>query len=491
MLSLRAIRKSFGGVEVLHGVDLDARAGEVLVLLGENGAGKSTLVRIVAGDHQPDDGEIAVDGVAHGGWNPAKARAAGVRMIFQELSDAPPLSVAENISLGRLPARGGLVSWRATRQRARRLLAELEVDVDPDMPASELTLGQRQLIEIARAIGDDARILILDEPTAALSAAESERLFELVERLRARGAAIVHITHRLDEVRRIGDRVQVLRDGRTVLHAEAAVATREQLVTAMVGREAGGVTRPPAPPAVGDELLALEQASSRGAFDDVSLQVRAGEVVALYGKLGSGVDAVAEAAFGLRPLSGGRLTRRGAPLRLRGPRQAIAAGIGLLPADRQREGALRERSVAENLAAPSWGRLGRGGLIDGGVEARAYARWHDALRIRSRDDPAQPIGTLSGGNQQKVLLGRWLERATELLVLIEPTRGVDVGARQDIYATVRGLTAEGRAVLVATSDYEEVVQFADRALVMSRGRVVAQLDGEAITTERLTDAAGA
>ncbi len=258
----------------------------------------------------------------------------------------------------------------------------------------------------------------------------------------------------------------------------------------MVGRETGGVTRPATAPAPGAELLALERASSPGAFEEVSLQLRGGEVLALYGKLGSGVGAVAEAAFGLRPLSAGQPDA---------PRRAAAAAR---PArrDRRRDraaarrpparGALRERSVAENLAAPSWGRLGRGGLIGGGVEARAYTRWHDALRIRSRDDPAQPIGTLSGGNQQKVLLGRWLERATELLVLIEPTRGVDVGARQDIYATVRGLTAEGRAVLVATSDYEEVVQFADRALVMSRGRVVEQLDGAAITTERLTDAAG-
>jgi ribose transport system ATP-binding protein len=496
VLSLRDIRKSFAGVEVLHGVDLDAQAGEVLVLLGENGAGKSTLVRIVAGDHAPDAGTIEVAGERHDGLTPVKARAAGVRMIFQELSDAPTLSVAENIALGRLPARAGVVRWGEVRRRAVALLAELGVELHPDTPAGALTLGERQMVEIARAVGAEGRVLILDEPTAALSAAESDRLFALVDRLRARGTAIVHITHRLDEVARIGDRVQVLRDGRTVLRAAATEVTRDDLVRAMVGRETGGVRRPESRPgpevAAAEPLLALEAAASDGAFAGVSVAARAGEVVALYGKLGSGAGEVAEAAFGLRPLDDGRLLVGGRPTRLRGPRSAIEAGIGLLPADRQAQGALPVRSVAENLTAPSWPRLaGVLGTITAGAEARAYGRWHDVLRVRSRNDPRQPIRTLSGGNQQKVLLGRWLERDVRVLVLIEPTRGVDVGARQDIYAAVRALAAEGRGVLVATSDYEEVVQFADRALVMSRGRVVEELAGDAITTERLTHAAGA
>ena len=472
-LQARGIRKSFGGVEVLHGVDLDAASGSVLALLGENGAGKSTLVKILAGDYTPDEGEIDVGGEVHAALTPVGARQLGIRMIFQELSDAPALTVAENISLGRWPGTRGIVNWRALRRRAERALEQLGVDIDPDAPVSSLRIGERQVVEIARALSDEARCLILDEPTAALSSQEVDRLFTFVHRLRERGVALIYITHRLEEVRQIADRVQVLRDGDVVLVDD--------------------VQRPPAPtwPTGETPVLHFAGATSEGAFADVDLDVHPGEVVALYGKVGSGTGEIAEAAFGTLSLTGGTLELDGKPVAFRSPAQAIDAGVGLLPADRQREGVFAVRPVAENLSAPSWPRLAKAlGFITSAVEATAYRRWHDTLGIRSRNDPAQPIGTLSGGNQQKVLLGRWLERKSHALLLVEPTRGVDVGARQEIYRSIRALSAQGVGILIPTSDYEEVVQVADRAAVMARGRIVARLAGDEITTEALTEAAG-
>jgi ribose transport system ATP-binding protein len=491
-LEARGIRKAFGGVEVLHGVDLDAAGGEVVALLGENGAGKSTLVKIMAGDHQPDGGEVVIGGERFSALTPVEARQAGVRMIFQELADAPTLTVAENISLGRWPTRGPIVRWRVLRQRAAKVLEQLDVDLDLDAPVAGLSISERQIVEIARALSDHARCLILDEPTAALSSQETERLFGFVRRLREQGVALIYITHRLDEVREIADRVTVLRDGAVVLEGRAAGMSRRDLVSAMVGRAIGDVARPAdvnAPGAVAPRVR-LTGATVDGCFADVALEVRPGEVVALYGKVGSGIAEVAQSVFGLRQLSAGELELDGRRAALRGPADAIAAGVGLLPADRQREGAFMVLSVAENLAAPSWSRLADRGFISARREAATYRRWHDELSIRSRDDPSQPLATLSGGNQQKVLLGRWLERDSRVLVLIEPTRGVDVGARAEIYRSIRALAARGVAVLVATSDYEEVVQLADRAAVMARGRIVADLSDDDITTERLTEEVG-
>ncbi len=487
-LQTRAIRKSFSGVEVLHGVDLDAVGGSVLALLGENGAGKSTLVKILSGDYKPDSGEIHIDGDIRQSLDPVSARQIGIRMIFQEIVDAPTLTVAENIALGHLPRRLGLVDWSTVRRKAVQVLTELEVELDPNAIVGELRVGERQIIEIARELTEDARCLILDEPTAALSSQEVERLFQFIRRLRDRGVAIIYITHRLDEVPTIADRVQVLRDGNVVIRGEVAQFARKELVQAMVGRAVGEVKRPesiarhePAQP-----RIRLEAAASGDDFLDVNLEAYAGEVVALYGKIGSGSASVAEALFGMRALTAGKLELNGETMSFGHPREAIEADVGLMPADRQREAAFMVRSVAENLVAPSWPRIARlGALITSGMESTIYARWHDLLGVRSRNDPAQLLATLSGGNQQKVLLGRWLERNSKVLVLIEPTRGVDVGARQEIYKLLRGLAAEGVAIVVSTSDYEEVVQVADRAVVMARGAIVANLDGNEITTERL------
>lgn len=492
VLRARGVRKSFGGIEVLHGVDLDITGGRVTALLGENGAGKSTLVRVLAGAHQLDDGTLDFgDGadVRPGvGLDPVAARKRGIRMIFQELSDAPDLTVAENISLGQWPQHLGLINWRKLRRRAETVLESLGVSLDLDARVGTLRVGERQIIEIARALSDDATCLILDEPTAALSSEEVERLFGFVRRLGARGVALVYITHRLDEVAEIADDVVVLRDGAVSAAGPASEFRRAELVTAMVGRDLV-VARPQPAHTEGDLLVSFSDASVSPLFHSLDLTVHAGEIICLYGKVGSGTADVADAVFGRRVLTGGVLTIR-SRIAASHPRDAIDDGIGYLAADRQREGALLSRSVGENLAAPSWPRLSRWGLIGPGIETAAYNRWRAVLNIRANGGADQPIGTLSGGNQQKVLLARWLERGSTILALVEPTRGVDVGARADIYRALRDAAANGAAVLVATSDYEEVVQLADRAVVMVRGRISCELSGDDITIQALTDAAG-
>jgi ribose transport system ATP-binding protein len=411
-------------------------------------------------------------------------------MIFQELMDAPPLTVAENICLGDWPRRRRMVDWPAMYARAEQGLADLGASIDVRRAVGTLSIGERQIVELARAVVGRVRCLVLDEPTAALSASEAERLFGYVRRMRASGVAIVYITHRLDEVQAIADRVQVLRDGSTVLTGAVADVERADMVTAMVGRAVES-QRPPARRDAGAVAPALEVvgAASERAFEDVSFTVLPGEVLGLYGKIGSGIGEVAEALFGTRPLSEGTLAVDAQPFAPRGPAQAIKRGIGLLPGDRQREGAFMIRSVAENLAAPSWGALSRHGWITARQEGEVYRRWHERLRIRSRNEPSQPFMTLSGGNQQKVLLARWLQRDVRVLILVEPTRGVDVGARQEIYRAIRSLTEQGVAVLVASSDHDEIYQLADRAAIMVRGRLTSELGHDAITPHALVRAA--
>ncbi|MGI8702199.1 MAG: sugar ABC transporter ATP-binding protein, partial [Nocardioidaceae bacterium] len=484
---------SGAGVDVCDGVGWKKTTVSFLALPGETGAGKSTLVKILVGDYSPDAGQIWCDQQDITGVDPAQARHLGIRMIFQELSDAPPLTVAENICLGQLPTRRGRVDWQAARRLAVDALASLGSDIDPDRIASSLRVGERQLVEVARALLGSTRCLILDEPTATLSADETERLFRSIRALRANGVAIIYITHRLDEVRDIADRVQVLRDGSTVLEGDVADHSRHGLVEAMVGRSLDPTRRPEASLQAMDAgpVVRLVGLSADRAFADVDLELRAGEIVALYGKVGAGTGEVAEAIYGVRPISSGSMEIGGRVTTVSGPPSAIDQGVGMVPGDRQRDGAFMNRSVAENLSIATWRSLSWHGVITRAKESAAYLRWHDRLTIRSRNEPRQPMVTLSGGNQQKVLLGRWLERDVRVLLLVEPTRGVDVGAREEIYRTIRALTGEGLAVLVTTSDHEEVVQLADRALVMVRGRVVRELrDAEMTAADVVSAAAG-
>lgn len=491
MLEVEGIRKSFSGVEVLHGIDLQVQPGQVVALLGENGAGKSTLVKILAGDHRPDAGKIIAFGQDHAHLSPALAKSLGIRMIFQELNDAPDLTVAENIFLGEWPRRAGFVSWKRLAREAEEALDQLGAKIDITRRMSELRVGERQLVEIARALRAKAKVLILDEPTAALSSTEVDQLFSTVRAMRDRGVGMIYITHRLDEVLAIADTVMVLHDGQVALDKPVASVDRKSMVSAMIGRDASLMGRPGPSFAREDVVLEAAALSSGDDFTDVSFTLRRGEVLALYGKIGSGTAEVAETVFGLQSGVRGRLSVNGCDGIPPSPGAAIRRGVGFLPPDRKQSGAFSGRPVAENLAAASWPRLARWGFIASSSEATTYRRWRDRLSIRSTAGDSTPIINLSGGNQQKVLLARWLEREVNILVLVEPTRGVDVNARADIYASIReSAESRGLAVLVVTSDYEEVVQLADRAIVMVAGRQQAELSSEQITATALTAAAG-
>ncbi|WBU60587.1 sugar ABC transporter ATP-binding protein [Paracoccus albus] len=488
-LSVRGIRKSFGPVRVLHGVDLDLSPGTVTALLGENGAGKSTFVRILAGDHAPDDGEIAIDGEPIAIRSVGQARDAGIRLIAQEIADAPTLSVAENITLGALPTRRGFIDRGEMRRRATNALQSLGADIPLDAKASTLRLGERQIIEIARASIGASRCVIFDEPTAALSDAETQRLFDLVRRMKQNGTAILYITHRLDEVFALADRVCVLRDGRVSLDKDVGSVDQASVVTAMVGRELQSSDEDyrfdgPAKP-----MLEVKGLSGDG-FEEVDLYVAPGEIVGLYGKIGSGVPEIAATLFGADLREGGSIRLDGKEVAFDHPAEAIAQGIGFLPSDRKGDGIFGPCRSAENLAAPSWRRLANGRFLGRESETRAFAKWHRRLRVRSSPDGSEPIVNLSGGNQQKVLLGRWLENGSRLLLLVEPTRGVDVGAREEIYQLLRELARDGHAILIASSDYEDIVHAATRAVIMVRGRMTAGLSREDISVANLTRLAG-
>ncbi len=489
LIRARGVRKSFGQVEVLHNVDLDLPGGQVTALLGENGAGKSTFVRILAGDYRPDGGTVTIDGADTANLGIPQIRDRGLRLISQEISDAPTLTVAENISLGAWPTRFGRVDRRAMIGIARDVLADLDSDLSPTAFVSSLSLGARQMVEIARAIAGRARCLILDEPTAALSDSEAQSLFRVIRRLKDSGVAILYITHRLDEVFALADRVCVLRDGKVSLDNAVSNVTSAVVIEAMVGHAVDVKRTLAGAPAETTAALSARGISG-DSFTDIDLEVVPGQIVGLYGKLGSGVPEIAESLFGARKLTAGSIAYAGYGGSPHSPAEAISQGVAFLPPDRAGEAIFPVLSVAMNLAAPSWGRMSRAGFLMRRRELGSYTRWVQKLSIRATGDARQPITSLSGGNQQKVLLARWLEAESRVLVLVEPTRGVDVGARQEIYQVLRELAAEGKSIVIATSDYEDVVSAASTVHVVFKGRIVRTLDGDQVTVDALTEAAG-
>jgi rhamnose transport system ATP-binding protein len=483
LLAVKDIEKAFPGVRALSGVSFEVRAGEVHALLGENGAGKSTLIKIISGVYQPDAGEILVDGRNMQLSSPDDARRAGVATIYQELLLFPELTVAENIFLGHAPrAPGGRIDWRAMRDGAETLLASLDIhDLAADQIVGSLTVGHRQRVEILRALSHDARILIMDEPTAALTEADVARLFDIVRRLKARGVGIIYISHRMDEIFTIADRVTVLRDGAYVGSRSVAETNSPELVHMMVGRRIESLF-PKITVPIGEPVLEARDIVRRPITKGVSITVRAGEIVGLAGLVGSGRSELAQTLFGVTPAESGEIRLAGERVRIESPEAARARGIAYVPEDRGVQGLVRAMSVLHNFSLAALGSLSRGGFIDRVAERRmaedGVRRF--SVRTSSVDEIA---GRLSGGNQQKIVLGKWLANNPRLLILDEPTRGIDVGAKAEIHRLMGELASSGVAILMISSELPEVLGMSDRVLVMREGRIVAEFDRPKATSE--------
>jgi ribose transport system ATP-binding protein len=487
VLQMQGIRKAFPGVVALDGVNLEVRRGEVHVLLGENGAGKSTLMKILSGAYQRDGGRVLLDGREAEIKSPRQARALGVSIIYQELNLVPHLSAAENIFLGREPlqSRGlpGLIDRRAMREAAGRILTGLGADFDPRRPVKELSIAGRQMVEIAKAVSLDARILIMDEPTSALTERESRELFARIRRLKAEGVAVIYISHRLEEVFEIGDRVTVLRDGRHVATRDIRDVTKPELIRLMADRELTEqfpkVTAPR-----GREVLRVEGLGRRGALEDVSFSLFEGEVLGVAGLLGAGRTALARVLFGLDRADAGRVFLKGRRQQVTSPRRAINLGLGFLTEDRKSQGLVLPLSVQENVCLPSVERFSRLGVMRPDEEAQAAGRYIRDLRIKATG-PRHKVVYLSGGNQQKVVLAKWLCARGDILIFDEPTRGIDVGAKAEIYQLMNQLTAAGAAIIMISSELPEILGMSDRILVMHRGRVSGEFAAAEATQERV------
>jgi rhamnose transport system ATP-binding protein len=487
-LELRHASKSFGRVRALGDGSLALWPGEVHALLGENGAGKSTLVKLLAGVYQPDSGELLVDGIARRFDNPAQARDAGLAVIYQEPTLFADLSIAENIYMGRQPRdRLGRIRYDEMNREVDALLVSLGVSLRAERLVRGLSIADQQVVEIAKALSLNANVLIMDEPTAALSLTEVERLFAIVRALRERNAAILFITHRLDEVFALTQRMTIMRDGVKVLDAMTADMSIESIVSKMVGRDLD-TFYPKADVTPGEVRLSVKGLTRDGVFKDISFDVRAGEIVALAGLVGAGRSEVARAIFGIDPVDAGEVRIVGRPLQLGKPAAAVRAGLALVPEDRRAQGLALELSIARNASLTVLGRLMRHGLISARSETALAADWGKRLRLKASDLDA-PVGTLSGGNQQKVVLGKWLAIGPKVLIIDEPTRGIDVGAKAEVYRTLAELVREGMAVLMISSELPEVLGMADRILVMHEGRISADIPRADANEERVMSAA--
>lgn len=488
-ITLRDIRKCFGDTEVLTGVTLEVKGGEVLALVGENGAGKSTLTRIISGAHLPDSGEILIDDQPVNLRRPQDAMAHGIQVIYQEFlhNIFPHLTVAENLftldeaaSFGRF-----FVSKSRMAREANELMARIGMHADPAALAESLSVAELQMLEIAKSMAHDTKLLILDEPTAALDEQESERLFEQIRIMREAGIAIVYISHRLEEVFRISDRIVVLRNGSVALEGVARALTEREVVTAMVGKTIDDFY-PKEFHATNEVVLQLHTLSASAHFQSIDLAVRAGEVLGIGGVLGCGKGSILRALFGLQSYSSGWVSVNGERVNIDSPQAAIKAGFAYITPDRQAEGLCLQQSVAHNISLASLAGLSRGGLMNTRDERHETNAIIDLLNVKTAS-PEAPVGSLSGGNQQKVLFGRWIMTGPRILLMEEPTRGVDIGAKAEIYRIINQQAALGVAVILVSSDLPELVAMSDRVAVMRQGRIVAELTGDDLTQNRVLE----
>ncbi|MBI4626793.1 MAG: L-arabinose ABC transporter ATP-binding protein AraG [Verrucomicrobia bacterium] len=483
-LGFERVSMEFPGVMALREVSFDVRAGSVHALVGENGAGKSTLLKILSGAYTPSGGALAIDGHPRVFRHTADALAAGVAVIYQELHLVPEMSVAENLFLGHLPRRLGLVNRRELAAAARRQLELVGEAIDPDTKLGRLPLAQRQMVEIAKALTRGARIIAFDEPTSSLSDREVRRLFTIIRELKARGCAILYVSHRMEEIFTLCDRVTVLRDGRHVETADLATLTRDAVVQRMVGRKLADIYDY-APRAHAGSGLAVEGLLGPGLAEPCSFEVAAGEIFGFFGLVGAGRTELLRVIFGAAEKTAGRVTVLGAGLEIRSPRDAIAVGVVLCPEDRKKEGIVPIRSVLENINLSARRRQAHAGILINETWERTNARQRiDQLRVRT-PSARQLVRNLSGGNQQKVILGRWLSETVKVILLDEPTRGIDVGAKSEIYTMMQNLARQGVCVIVVSSELPEVLGIADRIAVMRQGRIAAVLDRTDATEEKL------
>jgi ABC-type sugar transport system ATPase subunit len=489
LLSLSHIQKNFGGVHALRDGNLEVREGEVHLLMGENGAGKSTLMKIVAGLYQRDGGEMLWRGEPVSFARPSEAAANGIAMVHQESLLAGHLTVAENIFLGReSKSITGWVNRGDITQQARRLIAEHRFRLDPTMWVSRLTPAGKQLVEICRALSQGSSLLIFDEPTSSLSEAETREVFRIVRELCQRKLAVIYITHRLEELRSIGDRVTILRDGATVHTGALKDLTREQLIQQMVGRSINSIYRRELS-SPGDVLLRVKNIR-RGFLRDISFEVRAGEIVGLAGLMGAGRTELCQVIFGLDPPESGTIEIGGRVVTPRNPREAVACGVALIPEDRQHNGLALKLPIATNITMPDLNRVSRFGLLNKNEESALAESYRERLRIRC-SGTAQLAGRLSGGNQQKIVIAKWVARGARVFLFDEPTRGIDVGAKQEVFEEMDRLARSGAAVLMVSSELPELIQVADRILVMREGRLTGELPGRTTQEEIMRLAAPA
>ncbi len=489
LLEMRGISKAFPGVVALRDVDFDLRAGEVHVLVGENGAGKSTLIKILSGVHQADRGTILLHGREVRFSSPRDARSQGISTVYQEFNLVPQLSVDENIYLGQEP-QGGWLGWvdRGRRLRdAAELLRSLEIAIAPQERVRALGVAEQQLVEIAKALSRDARIIVMDEPTATLTTHEIHRLFGAIRTLTARGVGVIYISHRLQELTEVGDRVTVLRDGQRVGTADVGAVSADEIVRMVVGREVRE-KYPKAAVPQGEEILRVEGLTRRDVLHGISFSLRRGEILGIAGLVGAGRTELALALFGAAPPDAGTVLIKGEPVRVRSPRDAIRAGVALLPEDRKRHGLILVQTVDTNITLPVIPRMERWGLLDFGRMHALARRFAAVLRIVT-PSLARQVVYLSGGNQQKVVLAKWLATRSEIVIFDEPTRGIDVGAKIEVYQLMNELVRQGAGVLMISSELPEVLAISDRILVMRQGRVTGEFLRHEATAEKVMAAA--
>jgi ribose transport system ATP-binding protein len=479
---MHGIRKAFPGVLALDDVSLELQAGEVLALLGENGAGKSTLIKVIGGAHLPDEGTIEIDGQSVRIETPQDSLQAGIGIIYQEFNLVPGLSARENIFLGQEPGRVSFIPRTEEHRKALELFARIGVEIDPGKLCSELSVAEQQIVEIAKALSQNARIIVMDEPTATLTSREVEGLLEVVRELRTQGIGIIYISHRLDEIDAIADRITILRDGGHVGTRAMKDIDREQMIALMVGRSLDKEfpTRSSSP---GKVRLAVRQLTRGAKVRGVSLDVRAGEIVGLTGLVGAGRTETARLIFGADRMEAGSIELDGKELRVRSPRDAIRHGICLLTEDRKGQGLVLGQTVQENFGLPNLDEFSGMGLISASRESTAFAQYVKKIRIKIASH-TQTAGTLSGGNQQKVVLAKWLQRNAEVIIFDEPTRGIDVGAKFEIYQLVHQLAEEGKAVLMISSELPEILGMSDRIIVMNEGRVTGEISDPSHATQK-------